>query len=183
MTSTVLADGTSGLCCDNCGRTAADKDILLVSQKTTNPQKKKLLRCTVCGFALYCSVNCQKQAWKNHRKGCSEKGTQALIRAIRDDDIAAVQRLSKTSRVVNGRVCYQDETQNDFEPMEKWTALHECVRCNKPELMKILLQPEKKAKVDIQDQDGEPSHLSCVQQCRNIKAATGSWSESKFSSG
>lgn len=44
-------------------------------------------------------------------------------------------------------------SRGDENTLGKWTALHECVRSNKTETLKILL--ENGAKVDITDIDGE----------------------------
>ncbi|GFH55249.1 hypothetical protein CTEN210_11725 [Chaetoceros tenuissimus] len=128
--------------CSNCGKGEEETE------------SKKLLRCSVCLSAQYCSSQCQKEAWNIHKKSCTEKGSQALIRAVRDGDTAQVERLSKTARVVNGRVDYKDESQDDSRTLSSWTVMHECVRCTKPDFMKLLL--ERKAKVDIKDGDGEP---------------------------
>ena len=49
--------------CNNCGIPSG-----LLEMETG----KKLLRCTRCKIALYCSKECQKADWKRgHRKGCS----------------------------------------------------------------------------------------------------------------
>ena len=42
------------------GPLASSKEDLL---ETTNKRKKKLLKCSACKQALYCSLNCQKHDW------------------------------------------------------------------------------------------------------------------------
>lgn len=131
----------SDIACANCGKSAENAE-------------SKLLRCSVCASASYCSTDCQKAAWPNHKKECTQTGTQALIRAVRDGYAARVQRLSKTARVVNGQVDFLDETHDDSKTLGQWSALHQSVQSTRPEMMQILLN--NKAKPDIKDVDGEP---------------------------
>ena len=63
--------------------------------------------------------------------------------------------MSKTACILNGRVSFLDETRSDSNILSKWSPLHECIRSNRPDMMKILLS-NKKLKVDQGDGDGEP---------------------------
>jgi hypothetical protein len=36
--------------------------------------KKGIKRCSGCGWARYCSRECQKNDWKNHKSNCCKKG-------------------------------------------------------------------------------------------------------------
>lgn len=74
--------------------------------------------------------------------------------AVRSDDSDTVTHLAKTSRVLNGRIDFTaTNTRGDANTLGKWTALHECVRSDKTEMLKILLAHD--AKVEITDIDGE----------------------------
>ncbi len=42
------------------------------SQPERKVERSKMLSCTRCGFANYCSVECQKAHWKDHRVQCHE---------------------------------------------------------------------------------------------------------------
>ena len=59
-----------GLCCNtNC------------SQPGCRVERSKMLSCTRCGAANYCSVECQRADWKKHKKTCTmivEKKEEAL---------------------------------------------------------------------------------------------------------
>lgn len=45
--------------CNNCGK-----------QESENDGGPKLLRCSRCKTALYCSAECQRAAWGKHRREC-----------------------------------------------------------------------------------------------------------------
>ena len=93
-------------------------------EKTEDEMKsKQLMICTVCWSAQYCSHQCQKEDWKNHKQACTETGSQALIRAVRDGDTAQVERLSKMARVVNCRVAYRDDSETDSRTFSNWLSL------------------------------------------------------------
>lgn len=128
--------------CNNCGKSA---DV-----------NNKLMQCSVCATAKYCSATCQKADWKDHKKNCTTAACLKLFAAIQDNDAATVARLAKTKRVLNGRVDYTppaDEHFPDPHVMGKWTALHQCVRLTNVEMMKILI--ENGANLEITDVDGE----------------------------
>lgn len=128
--------------CNNCSKSADDNN--------------KLMQCSVCATARYCSADCQKADWKNHKKNCTTAACLKLFAAIQDNDAATVARLAKTKRVLNGRVDYTppaDEHFPDPHVMGKWTALHQCVRLTNVEMMKILIQ--NGANLEITDVDGE----------------------------
>uniref|UniRef100_Q8C2Y2 [histone H3]-lysine(4) N-trimethyltransferase n=1 Tax=Mus musculus TaxID=10090 RepID=Q8C2Y2_MOUSE len=60
-----VCKGSRGVVCDRC---------LL--------GKEKLMRCSQCRIAKYCSAKCQKKAWPDHRRECScLKRLQAQISA------------------------------------------------------------------------------------------------------
>ena len=54
------------MCCANCGKAGVD-DI-------------KLKNCTACKLVKYCSVECQKNHWKQHKKACKKRAAE-----IRED--------------------------------------------------------------------------------------------------
>ncbi len=85
-----------------------------------------------------------------------ETGLPAVIAAIQSNDTDAVARLAKTKRILNGKVGYTPPAiashPNPYE-MGDWTALHECVRLENLDMMKILI--DHGVKLDIKDVDGE----------------------------
>jgi len=93
-------------------------------------------------------------------------GCLQLIAAIQANDASTVTRLSKTKRVLNGKVDYTpppEEHMPDPYEMGKWTALHECVRKENKEMMKILVSSG--AKLEIEDADGEtPAFVASTSQ-------------------
>lgn len=116
----------------------------------------KLMQCSVCSTVKYCSADCQKSDWSNHKSNCTAAACLRLFAAIQDNDSASVARLAKTKRVLNGRVDYTppaDEHFSDPHVMGKWTALHQCVRLKNVEMMKILI--EHGPNLEIKDVDGE----------------------------
>ncbi len=62
--------------------------------------------------------------------------------------------MAKTKRVLNGKVDYTATSPREGieETLGKWTALHQCVREGRPEMMKIIV--ENGANVEIKDVDG-----------------------------
>jgi ankyrin repeat protein len=72
------------------------------------------------------------------------------------DDGAAVTRLAKTKDVLNGQADFtplRKEETPDPPVIERWTALHECVRQSKVDILKLLI--DNGAELEIQDEDGE----------------------------
>jgi len=53
----------AGLRCDECGRTAAAVNT-------------KLMVCSRCHSAIYCSMECQKAAWPGHKVDCKRRGEE-----------------------------------------------------------------------------------------------------------
>eukprot|EP00985_Skeletonema_marinoi_P003306 scaffold1383_cov79-Skeletonema_marinoi.AAC.1 len=50
-------------------------------------ERSKMLYCTRCSVAYYCSRDCQKAAWSEHREECKERAeTNAKFERIRDHD-------------------------------------------------------------------------------------------------
>lgn len=91
-----------------------------------------------------------------HKTACTSAGCLKLISAIQNNDMAAVERLAKTKRVLNGKVDYTPPATEKFpDPyaMGDWTALHECVRLTNIDMIKILVQ--NGAKLEVKDVDGE----------------------------
>lgn len=126
------SSGSSTKCCSVCGEDGGIK------------------ACSLCLCAHYCGVKCQKADLPSHRAACTKAATTRLISAVASGDVEKVQRLAKTKRVVNGKVDYSGHGGRE---LKMWTALHECVRSEKPDLMKLLI--ENGADVDIEDADGE----------------------------
>lgn len=62
----------------------------------------------------------------------------------------AVKALSKTRRVSNGKV---DHTVHGGPTLVSWSGLHECVRMERPEMVKVLV--DAGAYIDMKDADGE----------------------------
>lgn len=112
-------------------------------------------KCSVCQAAWYCNADCQKLNWDSHKPSCTRAGCLQLIEAIKESKGDVVARLAKTKRVLNGKVDYTflQKSQDEHTTLEKWTALHECVRSANTEMMKILL--DRGANVEIKDVDGE----------------------------
>ncbi|XP_026234801.1 histone-lysine N-methyltransferase SMYD3 [Anabas testudineus] len=50
-----------------------------------------LLRCSQCKMARYCGINCQKQAWPDHKREC--KCLQSLLPRIPTDSVRLAARL------------------------------------------------------------------------------------------
>lgn len=57
-----MAARTSMAQCANCAKTGSDLGVTLK-------------RCSRCGITCYCSRECQKADWKEHKKGCASKET------------------------------------------------------------------------------------------------------------
>ena len=114
----------------------------------------------------YCSAQCQKDHWTAHKASCTKAGCLLLIAAIQANDANTVTRLSKTKRVLNGKVDYTPppaENRPDPYEMGNWTALHECVRKENKEMMKILVAGG--ANLEIKDVDGEtPTFVASTSQ-------------------
>lgn len=119
-----------------------------------------LLHCSVCRASSYCSRECQRHDFASHKKACKEKGLRDLLQAIVDDDAAAVRRLVKTKYVLNGKVDYEvpmeegDDDPDATATLEKWTALHQCVRQKRTDLLRILCASPG-VKLEITDGDGD----------------------------
>eukprot|EP00956_Cyclotella_meneghiniana_P016263 scaffold25596_cov74-Cyclotella_meneghiniana.AAC.2 len=130
--------------CNSCGKQGDDAE------------NKKLMLCSVCGSAKYCSTKCQRDDWNKHKENCTTAACLKLFAAIQDNDADTVARLAKTKRVLNGRVDYTPPPDGNFpdpHEMGKWTGLHQCVRLKNVEMMKILI--DNGAKLEITDVDGE----------------------------
>ena len=115
-----------------------------------------LKNCSVCASVKYCSTDCQRDDWPDHKKNCTTAACLRLFSAIQDNGSATVARLAKTKRVLNGRVDYTPPPEDIFpdpHEMGKWTGLHQCVRLKNVEMMKILI--ENGANLEIKDVDGE----------------------------
>ena len=124
--------------------------------KQEDASDDKLKQCSVCASVKYCSADCQRDDWPNHKKNCTTAACLALFSAIQDNDSTTVARLAKTKRVLNGRVNYTPPADDDFpDPYEmgQWTGLHQCVRLKNVAMMKILI--ERGANLEIKDEDGE----------------------------
>jgi hypothetical protein len=88
-----------------------------------------------------------------------------LIQAIEEDNEDIVKSLAKVKRVLNGRVDYTP-LDNGMGPagevLGKWSALHECVRKKRLNLLRILI--DNKANLEIKDVDGEtPAFVASTQ--------------------
>mmetsp|Transcript_48349 Transcript_48349/g.55778 ORF Transcript_48349/g.55778 Transcript_48349/m.55778 type:complete len:242 (-) Transcript_48349:33-758(-) len=115
-----------------------------------------LLKCSVCKVALYCNRECQSGDFKKHKPTCKKNGTLDLFAAIQANDEAQVRRLSKIKYILNGQIGYtptDDPGPNVYE-MEGWSALHECIRSDKCDMLYILANAQG-VKLDIKDCDGE----------------------------
>lgn len=67
-----------------------DKDTILVSNQCAclNPAFKS---CSICSSVYYCSIFCQKQDWKEHKKVCQNKDTKRKERVKVDYDVVIQQ--------------------------------------------------------------------------------------------
>jgi hypothetical protein len=90
---------------------------------------------------------------KQHRPSCTQLSTLKLIEAVSAEDREVVERLAKTERILNGRVDYYFLEEGETRKWGKWTALHECIRKDKNDMMAILL--DHGANANIKDVDGE----------------------------
>lgn len=43
---------------------------LCAKRESQSPGEEKLLKCSGCGWARYCSRDCQKRCWKRHKSVC-----------------------------------------------------------------------------------------------------------------
>lgn len=155
--------------CNACNRHEDDADNILKN-------------CSVCASVKYCSTDCQRDDWPNHKKNCTTAACMRLFSAIQDNDSATVARLAKTKRVLNGKVDYTplpDDRFPDPHEMGRWTGLHQCVRQKNVEMMKILI--ENGANLEIKDVDGEtPTFLFLLSVCsRKSQGVARCWSESE----
>ena len=105
--------------CSGCGKKASD-DV-------------KLLICSACRSASYCSTDCQKKAWSAHKKQCTKNATLAMFKAIQTKDTETIKRLHKVKRVVP-----TDFGPNAYE-MADWTPLHECIRKNEAGMLQLII--------------------------------------------
>ena len=126
-------------CCETCGKSEGDDT--------------KLLQCSIC-HKSYCSRDCQAKDFAAHKPACKEHGVRELLQAISDNDAAKVRRLAKTKYVLNGRVDYAVTMDEEDHILEQWTALHQCIRQKRCDLLRILCAAPG-VKVDIKDGDGE----------------------------
>ncbi|KAL7529594.1 hypothetical protein ACHAWF_003040 [Thalassiosira exigua] len=126
-----------------------------------------LMQCSVCRGAKYCNADCQRSHWPSHKSTCSKRGCLQLIAAIQANDGVVVARLAKMKRVLNGKVGYTPPaTASNPSPYEMgdWTALHECVRLENIEMMKLLVA--NGANLEIKDVDGEtPAFVASTSRC------------------
>ena len=126
-------------CCATCDKSEGDAT--------------KLLRCSIC-HKSYCSRDCQAKDFAAHKPSCKEHGVRELFQAISDNDAAKVRRLAKIKYVLNGKVDYAVPTDDEDHILEQWTALHQCIRQKRCDLLRILCAAPG-VKVDIKDGDGE----------------------------
>jgi ankyrin repeat protein len=132
-------ESSSMECCSNCSKKRADCEVLKA--------------CGVCHAVSYCGADCQKAHWEEHKSTCTQVACQKLLSAIGANDVEQVTRLAKTKRVLNGKIDYSFNREGEVQTLDKWSALHECVRGGHTEMMKILLAHGPK--VEIKDADGE----------------------------
>jgi hypothetical protein len=87
-----------------------------------------------------------------------------------DKDDATVRRLAKTKRVLNGHFTVKFLDYYGYEEtttLGRWTAMHACVREDRPEMLQILI--DNKAKMEIKDVDGEtPLFVAATSNRPNI---------------
>lgn len=117
-------------------------------------ETNKLQQCSVCHASSYCSRECQKSDFATHKPACKKKGVLALLTAIQDNNEAEVRRLMKTKYVLNGKVDYTPTDWEDAHEMAQWTPLHECIRMDRSDLLRILVKGPG-VKLEIKDGDGE----------------------------
>lgn len=111
-----------------------------------------LHQCSVCRKVTYCSRKCQQSDFSSHKPTCKKDGVLALLAAITDNNVDDVRRLMRTKYVLKGKVDYNP---GDMDRVfEGWTALHQCVREDKDELLKILANAPG-VKLEMKDGDGE----------------------------
>jgi len=66
------SDGTVGIRVEAPGNVAfAHQDLCHTCGVLETKQRKKLLRCGKCAAAYYCSIACQRQDWKSHKRDCA----------------------------------------------------------------------------------------------------------------
>jgi ankyrin repeat protein len=93
--------------------------------------------------------------WPSHKQSCTKSATLQLLAAIKSNKIAEVRRLALTKRVLNGKVDYVCTYSDGKEfSLNKWTALHQCVREGNTEAMRILVDSPD-CILEIKDADGE----------------------------
>ena len=126
----------------------------------------RMLKCSVCHKA-YCSRDCQTKDFAAHKPSCKEHGVNELLQAIRANDADAVRRLAKIKYVLNGKTDYTVHREEESRVLEKWTALHQCIREDRPEMLRILCAAPG-VKIDIKDGDGE-TPLFCASTDENIE--------------
>ncbi|GAX23880.1 hypothetical protein FisN_20Hh086 [Fistulifera solaris] len=116
-------------------------------------QQEATERCSRCQETWYCSVEHQRQDWKEHKATvclAEDPRVLQLVEAITNNNRAVVEELASIPAVLNGKVA--SYTPNE-RTLQKWAPLHECVRSANLDLLQLLLQ--KQPKLEVKDDDGE----------------------------
>ncbi|GAX11857.1 hypothetical protein FisN_20Lh086 [Fistulifera solaris] len=116
-------------------------------------QQEATQRCSRCQETWYCSVEHQRQDWKEHKANVclvEDPRVLQLVEAITNNNRAVVEELASVPTVLNGKVASYNPS---GRPLRKWAPLHECVRAENLDLLQLLLQ--KQPKLEVKDGDGE----------------------------
>ena len=55
--------------------------------KESTAEASRMLKCTGCCKKYYCSEQCQKLAWKEHRKGCRRMSNEVDMLVLDDNKV------------------------------------------------------------------------------------------------
>ena len=101
-----MADNNNNNRCNTCAKTGSDPDVNLKS-------------CAKCKGASYCSRECQKKDWKEHKKTCSSKGAEPTPTASNASNASTNPRAPTTAKGLSANI------EKPFHKLHGKTWLHD----------------------------------------------------------